>query len=357
MRKITSLLLLGLFSIFLLASCTNNKTRSGYCATFHLEGAVYQQEEVVRYYYPANPEGTLILAPNDIITTETDKINKAGYVLEGWYLSNEFKPEEKWDFETDRMNEDGVNLYAHWIIEKVYKFAIISDIDDSVLGEYQVEAGDTFRDYRNYTIDVPGYTFLEFKDEDGNVIEENELAHPGGDEDLTINIYACYIPGEYMIVKNFDDLEDAIRDEMNIYLYNDIDCEAKDLDFGDFNNREFIGNGYTISNFNYDDNLGSITKDQIANISLFDEINNSTIKDVTFISNQIYYSDFSQVSTINILPFAVSLNKANLSNVNVTYSMRVNNKNALDKTVEHDSPYLDNNVDSTIDNVNIIKNN
>ena len=113
MRKITSLLLLGLFSIFLLASCTNNKTRSGYCATFHLEGAVYQQEEVVRYYYPANPEGTLILAPNDIITTETDKINKAGYVLEGWYLSNEFKPEEKWDFETDRMNEDGVNLYAH----------------------------------------------------------------------------------------------------------------------------------------------------------------------------------------------------------------------------------------------------
>lgn len=360
MRKFTSLLMLCLFSIFLLASCSNQKVRTGYCVTFHLEGATYQQSEEIRYYYPTNTEGTIIFEPNDLIVSQTDKITKPGYYLEGWYLSPDFEPTEKWDFAKDKLTAEGLDLYANWKLETVYKFAIYPVIDGeplgdgTMLGEYTVSAGDTFSDYRHYAENVEGYTFVEFKDEDGNIINEDEYAHPGGDVDTTINIYANYIEGEYTIVRSYDDLEDAIADKTNIYLYNDIDCDGEDLDFGDFIDREFIGNGHTISNFSYNDLLSSGLVDGIKYISLFGTVENSNISDVSFIAGAISYGNYTRVTAIHIYPCALHINNSTLANISITYSINVYGNDAKEKTSEH-SDYSIDSSDATVTNVSINK--
>lgn len=345
MRKLTTFLLISLFGIFVLASCSNSKERSGYCVTFHLEGATYQQASEIRYYYPENEEGsTLIFEPNDLITTETDKISKDGYYLEGWYLSTNFKENEKWDFSTDKLTAEGLDLYANWKVEAVYKFSIVSTIDGTVLGEYEVEEGETFSDYRDYTAEVEGYTFVEFKDEDGNIIEEDEFAHPGGDADTTINIYATFIEGDYAIIRDYDDLDSAIRRGYNLYLYNDIDCEGETLSFDNFDGRILEGNGHTISNFDYDIAL----KQGVFNITLFDSISNSTIKDVSFISNHTEIRDNQRTTEINILPFAVDVSNSTITNVTLEYSyelIRVDEN----KVNKYDVAYLNKDDNSVID--------
>lgn len=352
MRKTISLLVLLLLSFSLLVGCSNNSARDGYCVTFHLNGALYQQTEEIRYYYPAKEGGTLILAPNDIISTETDKIVKEGYYIEGWYLSDEFKPDEKWDFSTDRLTADGLDLYANWKLDAVYKFAVVSNIDNEILGEYTVDEGETFSDYLGYA-NVDGYTFLEFVDESGNIINEDEYVHPGGDVDTTINIYANFLEGNYTVVKTVYDLTDAIRNETNIYLYNDIDCDGRTISFGDFNGRVLLGNGHTISNFAYDDNL-STAVDKVKNISLFTNVSDAVIQDVKFINGEISYSNFRQVEEINILPLAVSINNSTISNIQITYSLEVRGNEAINKTNEYENPYL-NISNTTIENIVVNK--
>ena len=355
MRKFTSLLMLCLFSIFLLASCSKNETRSGYCVTFHLEGATYQQSEEIRYYYPSNPDGTLIFEPNDLISSPTDKVAKNGYYLEGWYLSTNFKPTEKWDFAKDKLTAEGLDLYANWKLETVYKFAVKSLIDETTLGEYTVSAGETFNDYLHYVDNVEGYTFVEYRDEDGNVIEEDEYAHPGGDVDTTIDIYAYFIEGDYTIVRSYDDLEDAINHKTNIYLYNDIDCDGEDLAFGDFINRIFLGNGHTIYDFGYNDLLSSGLVDGIKYISLFNTIENSTISDVSFIEGTITYGNYTKVNEIHIYPCALYINDSTINNIKITYSLSVYGNDAKEKTNEHSDFAIESNCAQNITNVSIDK--
>lgn len=355
MRKFASLLLLSLFSIFLLTSCKQGMTHDGYlCVTFHLEGALYQQSEEVRYYYPPDEDGkSLIVEPNDLIQ-DAYKISKEGYYLEGWYLSDEFKPEEKWDFATDKLTTDGLDLYANWKLEAIYKFVLKSSVDDSILGEYTVDEGGYFDDYSHFAINnaPKGYTFVDYRDEDGNVIDDT-FVHPGGDTDTSIDIYAYYIEGEYTVVKSFSNLRDAIDNKTNIYLYNDIDCKGSTLDFGDFTNRIFIGNGHTISNFSYEVNLNpNQLENDTTYISLFDDISNSTIKDVMFSDCDIEGRTTSNIQ-IYVVPFALKITDSTLENIALTYSLSIRASNGSVTEIEGYS--MEDPINSTITDVNITK--
>ena len=94
-------------------------------AVFHLEGGICQNtKDKVSYVYSfdGNKVDTLIVEPNKFETEEKDMIQKAGYHIEGWYRTKITNPDgtveyqDKWDFSTDRMTIEGVELYAKWEI-------------------------------------------------------------------------------------------------------------------------------------------------------------------------------------------------------------------------------------------------
>ena len=62
------------------------------------------------------------------------------------------------------------------------------------------------------------------------------------------------IEGEYTVVKTARAFKNALSRNQNIYLYNDIDFDEDEINFGDYSGT-ILGNGYTVSNFTigYDD--------------------------------------------------------------------------------------------------------
>ena len=65
---------------------------------------------------------------------------------------------------------------------------------------------------------------------------------------MDVPIYVTYIEGEWSLVRNYDDLYTAYRGNKNIYLLNDVDCEADTLYINSYSGI-WEGNNYTVKNF------------------------------------------------------------------------------------------------------------
>ncbi|CDC70604.1 MAG: InlB B-repeat-containing protein [Christensenellales bacterium] len=316
-----------LIPAFLLYGCKDEKLYEDKVKiVFELEGGTYQNCTLpIVHYYDKTDSTTLITDPTTLTGAE---VTRSGYTLEGWYqkkLENNGTTiyQDRWDFEHNFVDNQGVTLYAFWKkdIKYLYQLCYYNENQEVVeLGNYSVNPGDKFKDYANYSYNRLGYTPIEFRDAEGNLWDDN-FTHPGGETDLTIQVFVEYIEGEFAIVKNANDLR--INKSKNIYLANDIDLEGSAFSFNDYKGI-FMGNGFTISNFtiNYDPSRNGLIQDfddpnaKSLAISLFGNVTDATIQDVTFDNVKINIKTSLTIThKIYVAPIAMSSVNSNLKNI------------------------------------------
>lgn len=331
-NRIITFLFLFILPVFLV-SCSEEENFDGKTkVVFELEGGIYQncKSTITHYYDFEENTNNLIKEPTKLSNAE---ITKSGYNLEGWYteknvVSGNTTYSNKWDFETDKVTNEGITLYAKWDknIKYTYNVCYYDENNELVsLGTYEVSEGEKFEDYSRLAKKRIGYTKLAFKDINGNVWDD-DFEHPGGDNDLEIKVVVEYIKGNFEIVSTAEELLSSVGD--NIYLLNDIDLEGRDLDFANYN-KTFIGNNHTISNFNLSyqcsradliDDFEELGKKSLC-ISLFGNTNGAKISDVNFENVTVNVkTTLSLTYKIYVAPLSVSMKNTNISNVSFTGS-------------------------------------
>ena len=303
---------------------------------YHLEGGIYQncEQPVIQYYDFSGGEGNLIV---ELSKLSGQSIIRTGYTLEGWYTEKTGEGDNvtysgKWDFENDKVSEDGVTLYAKWKKNILYTYEVCyrDENDQTVhtLGSYEVSEGDTFNDYyasyfgnKRY-----GYTAL------GGLFDENDepwdasFTHPGGEVNTAVRVFLHYIEGDYVLVDSPRKL--LASKNSNIYLTSDIDFEGDDFSgFGDFKGI-IKGNGFAIKNFNlsYDSSRNGLVTDPDINteggllcISLFRSLKGVEISDITFSDFTVdVKAGFPGTKMIIVAPLAIKMENSTLTNVTVT---------------------------------------
>lgn len=329
MKKIIYTIICLLLITFMCGCEDENNYEGQVKVTFHLEGGTYMNctRPVVLYFDYSDDEANYICSPIDLTRKE---ITKSGYNLVGWYKTKiedgeEVSYSDEFNFETDTVGKEGLNLYAYWEKKIVYVYNVCYKDASSeviVLGTYKVKAGEKFEDYLGYADKNWGYTALGYYDEDGNPWDSN-FTHPGGDVSLTINVFVDYLEGEYLIVDSADDLQTSVANNQNIYLTNNIDLEGRELCFRNYRG-VLMGNGYTISNFNLKYGVG---RDDLVNdfydegktslcLSLFGKTKGAVIENVNF-ENVTFKLDttFKMTHKIYVAPLAVSMEDTTIKNV------------------------------------------
>lgn len=342
MRKSAVMCLLLLLTVVCLSAALTscgNSTRDfdgKIKVIYHLEGGIYQncEQPVIQYYDFSGGEGNLIV---ELSKLSGQSIIRTGYTLEGWYTEKTGDGDNvtysgKWDFENDKVSEDGVTLYAKWKKNILYTYEVCyrDENDQTVhtLGSYEVSEGDTFNDYyasyfgnKRY-----GYTAL------GGLFDENDepwdasFTHPGGEVNTAVRVFLHYIEGDYVLVDSPRKL--LASKNSNIYLTKDIDFEGDDFSgFGDFKGI-IKGNGFAIKNFNlsYDSSRNGLVTDPDINteggllcISLFRSLKGAEISDITFSDFTVdVKAGFPGTKMIIVAPLAIKMENSRLTNVTVT---------------------------------------
>lgn len=318
--------------------------------TFVLEGGTYKNSDRPVNYYFGFEKGTQNLIKDMFDTQSGYALTRIGYVVEGWYKTKTqtgtdehgnavYSYSDKWNFATDKVGDEGVTLYANWKPAIKYTYQICwknGDGTEVKIGSpYEVDAGKPFVDTFGYvtgrSTKPNGYTFLKFVDENGNDWD-NSFVHPGGDTDCEIKVYADYIEGDWTLVRTKSELKSASKKATaNIYLLGDVDMEGDALNFGNFANRKFNGNGYSVSNFaiNYDASKNGLVTDvdgtpNVLYISLFGNTSNSVITDVNFTNVTLdVKTTFAQTSRIYSCPLCVNVTNSTIKNVKVYVNFTV----------------------------------
>lgn len=326
--------------------------------TFALEGGKCK-ESTKNLLHTYNQPNVLILDPNSD-TFGSDNVTKLGYRIEGWYQDKKVEGDKvtysnRWDFDKMRLVED-VTLYARWVPITTYSYEMFFKNSAGELvsaGKYNVSEGQVFKDNFKYASKITGYTALPgfYQDEDCNTPWNTEYKHPGGESNLTINVYFKVIEGEYALVSTADELKAAASANKNIYLISDIDFDEaygdkekkKTLTFDDYTG-VFIGNGHTISNFNIvpqkstgkaslnnDDaklNLNDNESNDAMYYAIFKSLDGATIKDVNFkgVKMNFYASTPDKITNIFAANLAVTAKDSKISNVSIEASYTIDSR-------------------------------
>lgn len=325
------ILFIAFLSMACLIGCDEQKNYDDQVkVTFNLEGGTYMNctNPVVLYFDFKENQSNLICTPTDLTN---NLVERSGYELIGWFKTKNVNGDtitysDEFDFGTDSVDINGVSLYAYWKKITKYSYNVCwynSNNELKILGTYAVEAGEKFEDYSNFYKRNYGYTALGYYDEAGNPWN-SDFVHPGGEDDLAINVIVKYIEGTYTIVNSSDDLGTLIKTSQNIYLNCDVDLEGKDFSFDNYRGT-IIGNGHTISNFNLScrtskndliQDFEDVGKMSLC-ISLFGNTNGATIKDVNFTDVTIVLeTGLSTTHKIYVAPISVSMKNTKVSNVN-----------------------------------------
>jgi len=345
-RKLAIIFLVLIMSLCTAVGCSNGGNKKDVTGmvkvTYHLEGGKYRNctAPVVLYYGFKEGTENKIKDPaaedkNDRPKVGDDKaqVTRDEYDIDGWYRVKTGEGEDavysdKWNFATDKVTADGVELYAKWVPVVRYTYNVCYIDEDGskvVLGSYNVNAGDPFEDKFDYKDKRNGYTALNgFYDGNGDPWDEN-FVHPGGDESTAIDVFVKYEKGEFVQVYTADDL---IRNRnKDIMLMADIDLEGREFyGFGDYK-KIFRGNGHTVSNFvlAYSADRGSLISDDdlgdeggILCISLFGSMENATVQDVVFENFTIdVKTSLRQTRKIIVAPLCVKAENSSVSGVTV----------------------------------------
>ena len=319
----------SLFIIQLVTGCNNNSDEpEGVKIIYELEGGVYKNcLNPIRFYFEFGEEDMMYI--QDPTTLTNDAVTRSGYTLEGWYTDKNYT--KKWDFDKDQVSKEGITLYAKWKKNIIYKYNVCyydKQNNLQIINSYEVQAGEKFNDYLNYAKKRNDglYTPIRFLNESGEVWDEN-FTHPGGDSNLDINVIVEYIEGDFALVSTAEQLRQ--NKNRNIYLLNDIDLGGEEFPLKDYR-YELVGNGKTISNCivttnptKYGLSVDHTQDDQNSlYVSLFGNIKNATIIDVTF-DNVVFEikSTFTNTYKIYVSPICTKLENCIIDKVtiNVTY--------------------------------------
>lgn len=319
----------SLFIIQLVTGCDNNSDEpKGVKIIYELEGGVYKNcLNPIRFYFEFGEEDMMYI--QDPTTLTNDAVTRSGYTLEGWYTDKNYT--KKWDFDKDQVSKEGITLYAKWKKNIIYKYNVCyydKQNNLQIINSYEVQAGEKFNDYLNYAKKRNDglYTPIRFLNESGEVWDEN-FTHPGGDSNLEINVIVEYIEGDFALVSTAEQLRQ--NKNRNIYLLNDIDLGGEEFPLKDYRYK-LVGNGKTISNCivttnptKYGLSVDHTQADQNSlYVSLFGNIKNATIMDVTF-DNVVFEikSTFTNTYKIYVSPICTKLENCIIDKVtiNVTY--------------------------------------
>lgn len=319
----------SLFIIQLVTGCDNNSDEpKGVKIIYELEGGVYKNcLNPIRFYFEFGEEDMMYI--QDPTTLTNDAVTRSGYTLEGWYTDKNYT--KKWDFDKDQVSKEGITLYAKWKKNIIYKYNVCyydKQNNLQIINSYEVQAGEKFNDYLNYAKKRNDglYTPIRFLNESGEVWDEN-FTHPGGDSNLEINVIVEYIEGDFALVSTAEQLRQ--NKNRNIYLLNDIDLGGEEFPLKDYRYK-LVGNGKTISNCivttnptKYGLGVDHTQDDQNSlYVSLFGNIKNATIMDVTF-DNVVFEikSTFTNTYKIYVSPICTKLENCIIDKVtiNVTY--------------------------------------
>ena len=221
-----------------------------YIATFELQGGTLEtptSSVSTKINFAYHPD-TVVLNPCEL---NGYKLFRTGYVFTGWYTDPSCAESTKWNFES-YISEEQITLYAGWkeAIKLSYAVYYFDENNNQVfLGEYEVDSGSKFDDWRHFAKKRTGYTPLGFfSDPQCTVAWDQDFTHPGTNENLEVPVYVSYLKGIWSFADSFETLEKAISNGANIQLTANIDCNGAVLPFVDYGG-EIAGNGYTISNF------------------------------------------------------------------------------------------------------------
>ena len=349
------LLLIFTFSLFLtLASCGNKDIYAGYTKiNLMLEGGTCQlgENQVTLMVNMGDIEEMLIPDPNVMIALdeEDDVIKRPDYHIEGWYRTKTVDNDgnviysEPWNFATDKITKAGVTLYAKWKkdVYHSYDFYYKVNGEEKLIEKVECTAeNQKVSDLRTLDlINIDGYTPYAFVDGNGNPWDDS-FTHPGGDEDCSIKVYVDVIPGEFELVSSASQLNQAISSKLNVYLIDDIDCEGYEFDFASYSGI-IEGNGHKISNFKIDYSYSNGLKKYLSStdpenndhkrsrylyISLFDELDGATIKNLTFENASVDIdipSDYKNVYGISVVLLAPTITDSTITNVNMSGSVTI----------------------------------
>ena len=327
MRK-AYLILLALLVVALAAllpGCASNENEleGMYTATFELNGGILDLKSTnvstnINYAYQPN---SYIIDPT--FKEWNYKLTRPGYVFTGWYTSAECKAGEKWDFATDKITTEKLTLYAGWEKEIVFTYTVcyVDGGQTHVLGEYKVSEGGVFEDYRKYAEKREGFTANGYyADETCTTPWNFDTVHPGGETDTDIRIYVDFIPGEWIIVDSYAKLE-AAAGKGNIYLTCDIDCEGKELSFGQNFGHVFEGNGHTVRNFTVKKAGGAL----MPSVSVFQNLEEGAeIRNVAFENVTFEFFGVEKATKIKVAALAKEGKGCIVTNVSITGTIRTN---------------------------------
>lgn len=328
--KLFKAIMLGITMIFLisLSGCKEENSYENLTKViFELEGGVYQNctLPITHYYNIQDGETMTIYNPSDL---SLKNIERAGYVFKGWFQTKEVIGDnvtysDEWDFTTDKISKDGITLYAYWkkAISYTYNVCYLDDNNETVIiGTYEVNEGEKYSDYLNFAKKRYGYTPIRVLDESGNPWDNN-FTHPGGEENLAINVYIEYIEGEYNLVSTAEEL--IKYKNTNIYLLNDIDMGGREFSFGDYS-KNFQGNNYTISNFKiqYSAQATALVPDfdeptqKSLCVSIFKSLNGATVENVNFENVSVdITTTYQKTYKIYVAPISTKITNSTVSNV------------------------------------------
>ncbi len=267
----------------------------------------------------------------------TDAISRDKYVFTGWY--KDVGCTVKWDFDKDTLQDDLLILYAGWELAINHTYSVRywdeSSAKEVILGTYKlsdsdISAGAKFNDRRNYANLRKGYTSLGeyYKDKECTQPWDYDYTHPGGDSDLDVPVYAKYLQGEYILVRNYQNLYDAINGDGNlrgnVYIMNDFDCGGEELQIQTLN-YEFNGNGKIISNITVNP-FGAFSLCMIHTIG-----DKGQMHDVTF-NNVKYVISENSMPTMEIAVLAqgTTQKQLQLTNVHINGTVVNNSTNNYD---------------------------
>lgn len=359
------LFLICVLSVFAVAGCSEGNHYDGKVkVVFELEGGTYSNCKAIIYYYSfENGTENLIFEPSKIISQKDKKeeIENGKKVLEGWYRTKtedgtdkngnvKYAYSDKWNFDTDKVTDEGVTLYAKWV-SYAYAVCYYDDAHERVeVDRYPVFGGDG--KINKMSIDNiagmrSGYTALPgYYDKDGNVWND-DFVHPQTEDNSIVDVFVKYVENvkgyPWKMVSKANEFVSCLSNGSNVYLLNDIDMNNEEIK--GLNEKVYdgviYGNGHTVKNFAV---KCEIKKDSRTNdlvfgdksilISLFGKCNDAIIKDVTF-ENVTYTLDstYRSMDRLIVAPMCLSMTDGcEFTNVtfNGTYTVKSLHQDVLD---------------------------
>lgn len=255
--------------------------------TLNANGGLMGSSKTIDYILPE--KGSYMLKPGEKYGKETIRnADRNGYTLLGWFRGEETDGEVKlgaeFDFDTEKVYEERLTLYAGWELTIKYTFNIVYGENNGNSRQVTPRADGAFKRPGSRDITWSGHTLLglywdeeltqkvEFDERDYSLVK-----HTFDPENPEITVYTKWLDGVYTLVSTGRDM-DGIKSGTNLYLLNDVDLSGISTNLVDEYRGIIEGNGFTISNWS----IARETPGNETNFGLFTRLRRATIRNVTF---------------------------------------------------------------------------